>query len=159
MNINSEYKKTFDQLQELISQGAKEASEKKEYKEVDDGQYECRVDSTQIKPTKDGRPMLEIVYEIEGKTNDDDELDTSYSGKIWQYIVLMGTKNDGYMLYLAQHTLGAISQFEFSGDWDIDNNRLQCDWLPVAKTANCLVERKTNKKGFTEIKLVDVWDD
>ena len=99
--------------------------------------------------------MLKLIYHIIG----DSDNTTTYNQNAWDYTVVAGTKNDGYMCWMATKKLENIYHgFVLSGDWDKDNERLQTDWMPYATKVEFYLEIKTDKKGNKQYKVIDVWD-
>lgn len=153
----SDYNVNYDEMQKLIMQAESEHKddEKKEFKELEDGVYVAEIDSANFAESKTGKPMLKLVYRV--KSDKDDTV--KYNQKAWDCTIVAGTKNDGYMCWLATKKLNKIYHgFDLSGDWDNDNVRLERDWLPHAKECEFYVEIKTNKQGYKQYTVIDVWD-
>ena len=147
----------YDKLNELIANAESQNnnSNKQEYKDLEDGVYLADIANAEIKPSKSsGRPMLVITYKVTA----DKEGETYYSQNVWDYTTLCGTKDDGFMLWLATKKLNNIYDgWGFSGDFDNDAERIVRDWLPRAKQTEVYLEIKTNKDR-KQYKVVGAWD-
>lgn len=153
----SDYNVDFDAMQELIRKAESEhkTEEKKEFKQLEDGVYIAEIIDAEFTESKAGRPMLKITYKVRADKDDT----VSYNQNVWDYTVVSGTNDDGYMCWLATKKLNKIyGGFGLSGDWDKDNNRLKNDWLPKATQCEMYLEIKTNKKGYKQNAVIDVWD-
>lgn len=153
----SDYNVNYDELQKLLDNAEKNhgSEEKKEFKQLEDGVYVAEIENVEFTESKAGRPMLKMTYHV---TSDRDDT-KSYNQKVWDYTVVSGTNDDGYMCWLASKKINKIyNGFGLSGDWENDNRRLQNEWLPLAKQCQMYLEIKTNKKGYKQNTVVDVWD-
>lgn len=81
-----------------------------DYPEIPTGKYEVKFDNIEVKPTKDGRPMLSVQARI---------LEGEFKKKcVFMNRVLFGTKNDGNMIASAVgwlKNLGTDLEIEFEG--------------------------------------------
>lgn len=153
----SDYNVDYDEMQQLIAKAESEqkTEEKKEFKQLEDGVYVAEIAGAEFTESKAGKPMLKLTYRVISDQNDT----TKYNQNAWDYTVVAGTTNDGYMCWLATKKLNKIyNGFELSGDWDNDNGRLERDWLPKAKEVQFYLEIKTNKQGYKQNNVIDVWD-
>lgn len=152
----SDYNVNFDAMQQLIKEAESNTTEKKEFKALEDGTYVAEIKEANFCESKaSGKPMLKLTYHIIG----DGDNTTTYNQNVWDYTVVAGTKNDGYMCWMATKKLENIYHgFVLSGDWDKDNERLQTDWMPYATNVEFYLEIKTDKKGNKQYKVIDVWD-
>lgn len=84
-------------MKEVNAQIKEAEANTQQYREVPAGQYTVGIDKMEIRPTKDGRPMLSVQFRI---------LDGDFKRScIFYNRVLYGTKNDGLMIHTANEFL------------------------------------------------------
>lgn len=148
---------SYDAMNDLIKKAETESkNEKREFKALEDGVYIAEIKELGICPSKSsGKPMLKITFHV---TSDNEET-TTYNQNVWDYTVLAGTSNDGFMCWLAKKKLeNFIATWEFSGDWNKDAERIKSEVLPTALNSLVYLDVKTGKNDKKQYKIVGCWD-
>lgn len=157
MGMFGNFKMDFEQYKqdvaEIEQQQSAKKTEKKEYKDPVDGDYNCDIVSLELGTTKDGsKLMLKGSFKVQ-----DGEFRNS---RLWVNKVLTGTRNDAWAVSSAikwLNTLGAVQQVEFNGDFDDLASQIE---IVFADVRNCTfnVTQKTSDSGFKNYYVNDVFD-
>lgn len=139
------------QIQELEANKPKE-TEKKEFKEVTDGEYECCLMNLELGTTKAGdKLMLKGSFKI---------LDGEFKNqRLWINKVLTGCKNPAWAVKSAidfLNTLGSAQVVEFNGDFDDLETQINIVYADV-KNCTFIVNQQTNG-NFKNYYVNDVFD-
>lgn len=139
------------QIKELEANKPKE-EQKKEFKEVVDGDYECALMGLELGTNKAGdKLMLKGSFRI---------LDGEFKNqRLWINKVLTGCNNSAWCVKSAidfLNTLGSEQEVEFTGDFDDLETQIQIVFADV-KNCTFLVTQKTNG-NFKNYFVNDVWD-
>lgn len=150
-DFNMDMNEYNQQIKELEDNKPKE-TEKKEYKEPTDGDYECALMGLEIGTTKAGdKLMLKGSFKI---------LDGEFKNqRLWINKVLTGTKNPAWAVKSAVdflNTLGSAQVVEFNGDFDDLETQINIVYADV-KNCTFLVHQQTNG-NFKNYYVNDVWD-
>lgn len=143
----------FEQYKSDIAEIQQQEKPKREYKDPVDGKYTCDIVSLELSTNKAGdKLMLKGSFKIT-----DGEFMNS---RLWVNKVLTNCNNSAFAIKLAidfLNSLGASHNVEFNGDFD--DLATQID-IVFADVRNCTfdVKKQTNDKGFTNLYIVDVFD-
>lgn len=144
----------FDKMYDL--EGLKEDVEEAEkngnngeYPEIPDGDYEVSVDELELTESKKGLPMIKIWYTIvEGKYENQ---------KLFQYqLVDTGKKLNIAMNFLKGFKSPSITRFVSYSNLAKELENALANFK--AQGIEFLLNKKTNKKGFTVYKIEEVYD-
>jgi hypothetical protein len=143
-NLGVDYKALNEQIKE-----AKENNGTGNYSELEEGIYTCKVEKLEIKPTKDGRPMLSAMFRIiEGEHK---------KQCLFFNRVLYGTKNDGNMINSA---IGWLESLEPDMDVVFENyDQFEELVLDIAEDiAELEYEVSYDPDAFNNISINDVFE-
>lgn len=143
----------MEQFKADVAEIQEQSPKKREYKEPTDGTYTCDLVSLELGTNKAGdKLMLKGSFRIaEGEFNNQ---------RLWINKVLTNCNNTAFAIKLAidfLNSLGASHNVEFNGDFD--DLATQID-IVFADVRNCTfdVKKQTNDKGFTNLYILDVFD-
>ena len=143
----------FEQFQADVAEIQKQQPKKKEYKEPTDGDYTCDIVSLELATNKAGdKLMLKGSFKIT-----DGEFKNA---RLWINKVLTNIKNPALAVKLCidfLNSLGASQDVEFTGDFDDLATQIE---IVFADVRNCtfVVRKQTNDRGFTNLYILDVFD-
>lgn len=145
-NLGVDYKSLNEQIKD-----AKENGGTGNYSELEAGTYTCKVEKLEIKPTKDGRPMLSAMFRIvEGEHK---------KQCLFFNRVLYGTKNDGNMINSA---IGWLESLEPSEDIEVGfetYDQFEELVLDIAEDiAELTYEVAYDPDAFNNISIEDVYE-
>lgn len=143
-NLGVDYKALNEQIKD-----AKENNGTGNYTELEEGIYTCKVEKLEIKPTKDGRPMLSAMFRIvEGEHK---------KQCLFFNRVLYGTKNDGNMINSA---IGWLESLEPDMDVVFENyDQFEELVLDIAEDiAELEYEVSYDPDAFNNISINDVFE-
>ena len=103
----------FDKQVDLnaLNESIKEAKENggvRDYPDIEEGTYHGKIENLEVGTTKDGRPMMKVMFRI---TEGDHKKSCLFMNR-----VLYGTKNDGNMIASAIGWLETLEPSEDVGD-------------------------------------------
>ncbi|MDO6448109.1 DUF669 domain-containing protein [Oceanobacillus profundus] len=127
-----------------------------DFKEVPEGQYEVAVEKMEMKESKKGDPMLTIWFSI---------LEGDYEGQKIFYNGVMQPQNDnafGFQVHRNNEMLRALWDCEyddvkFTGFADYADTVLDVH-EDIDGQMEYLIEKSVDKKGFDQLKIVEVYE-
>lgn len=139
---------------EELNSKVEELGNSGDFEELPDGKYEVRLDSLELKPTKEkGYPMVSATFTIvEGKY-------TRFKMFVNQ-VLLMGNDSDKYRVNTCNKFLSSLRpdgvkiRFNSVPDYDVQVK----DTFKVCEKMEYLIEKSTNNKGFTNYKIVEIYN-
>lgn len=139
---------------EELNSKVEELGNSGDFEELPDGKYEVRLDSLELKPTKEkGYPMVAATFTIvEGKY-------TRFKMFVNQ-VLLMGNESDKYRVNTCNKFLSSLRpdgvkiRFNSVPDYDVQVK----DTFNVCEKMEYLIEKSTNNKGFTNYKIVEIYN-
>lgn len=149
-DFNMDLENYNKQLKELETSEPK--TEKKEFKPIEDGTYECALVNLELGTTKAGdKLMLKGSFRI---------LDGEFKNqRLWINKVLSGTRNDAACIRACLaflNSMGAAQNVEFTGDFDDLATQVE---LVFADVQNCtFVVRQDTQNDFKNYYIDDVFD-
>lgn len=136
---------------EKLAEDIKAAAENnQEFEETPDGTYVCKVENLEIGETKDGRPMLKVMFRIiEGDLE---------KRCLFMNRVLFGTKNDGNMIASA---IGFLQTLDSGIDVVFESYSQFADLvMDIAEEIDGVLEYEVDykKDNFQSIKILEVFE-
>lgn len=136
---------------EKLAEDIKAAAENnQEFEDTPDGVYTCKVENLEIGETKDGRPMLKVMFRIiEGDLE---------KRCLFMNRVLFGTKNDGNMIASA---IGFLQTLDSGIDVVFESYSQFADLvMDIAEEIDGVLEYEVEykKDNFQSIKILEVFE-